>query len=181
MGRKGSSLTNEERFWRLVDTSTGPDGCWLWMGSYTGNGYGSFKKRLTDGTYQTVRAHRFAHEMAVGPIPNGINVLHACDCRKCVNQKHLSSGTQLENLYDANQKGRSYRRWLANEVVARIKELFASGISQAAIAKELAVSRSVVYHIARGKRRAKEVFSTTTHEATKKASTSPAKVQSMPS
>lgn len=79
------------------------DGCWLWTGATHRNGYGSFKLR---GGRQ-VRAHRFSWELARGPVPDGLSVLHRCDNRRCVRPEHLFVGTQRENLSDMVAKGRS--------------------------------------------------------------------------
>lgn len=83
-------------------------GCWLWIGSMTGTGhacgkgYGAISK---DGRY--VRAHRISWEMANGPIPDGMHVLHKCDTTTCVNPDHLFIGTNLDNVLDKVAKGRA--------------------------------------------------------------------------
>lgn len=89
------------RFWAKV--SRGP-GCWEWTGSRNPvNGYGQFHPTK----HTNYRAHRFAYEVSVGPIPPGMLVMHACDNRRCVNPAHLSLGTQLDNMRDAVAKGRT--------------------------------------------------------------------------
>jgi hypothetical protein len=91
----------EETFGRsyLVDAS----GCWLWTGARFKTGYGGL--RADNG--RTVRAHRFSYELRRGPIPPGLDVMHACDVRLCVNPAHLSIGTRLDNMRDAVAKGRT--------------------------------------------------------------------------
>jgi hypothetical protein len=77
-------------------------GCWLWMGKVCTNGYGEFWPK-PDVAEQ---AHRTAWILYVGPIPEGMNVLHKCDTRSCVNPLHLFLGTQKDNMQDCVKKGR---------------------------------------------------------------------------
>lgn len=89
----------EDRFWSYVDKSAGSDGCWLWLGYRTRDGYGKFN--ANDGTYRNVKAHRYAYEIAVGAIPAGLQVDHVkargCQHRHCVNPAHLEPVTNREN------------------------------------------------------------------------------------
>ena len=70
-------------------------GCWIWTRPLMPNGYGKLK---VSGT--TWRAHRYAYELFVGPIPNELLVLHTCDIKCCVNPKHLKLGTHADNTGD---------------------------------------------------------------------------------
>jgi len=45
-----------------------------------------------------VRAHRFAYELLVGPIPEGMDLDHVCGVRLCVWPEHLEPVTHAENL-----------------------------------------------------------------------------------
>lgn len=60
-----------------VDRSGGPDACWPWMRSPQPNGYG----QLAGYTGHT-SAHRFAYELAHGPIPDRLTVEHSCHTEK---------------------------------------------------------------------------------------------------
>lgn len=99
----------EERFWVKVD-KTAPGGCWLWTGVRRPNGYGSFSVRQ-----KYFGTHRFSWELTNGPIPTGLNVLHRCDVRACVNPEHLFLGTHRDNAIDREQKGRKGKRKLTCE------------------------------------------------------------------
>ena len=86
--------TPEERFWPKVNKT---DSCWLWTASKSSDGYGGF--RLAG---KMVRAHRFAYELLVGPIPDGLELDHLCRVRECVNPKHLEAVTLQENIRRGN-------------------------------------------------------------------------------
>lgn len=75
--------------------------CWLWKRSVDSYGYGHL---WADNRIRT--AHRIAYELHVGPIPEGLSVLHRCDTPACVNPAHLFLGTQTDNMHDASIKKR---------------------------------------------------------------------------
>ncbi len=84
--------TPEERFWAKVDV-TAADLCWHWTAGLQSAGYGRFS---ADG--RDIGAHRFAYELLVGPIPEGLHIDHLCRVRHCVNPEHLEPVTQRENI-----------------------------------------------------------------------------------
>jgi hypothetical protein len=80
-----------QRFWDKVDDDA--NSCWLWTAAIGHNGYGRF---WFDGRH--VRAHRFAYELLVGPIPEGMELDHLCRVRHCVNPAHLEIVEHRENM-----------------------------------------------------------------------------------
>lgn len=84
------NATAEERFWHRVEKT---DGCWNWTGPLNEKGYGI----LADEGKHTVRAHRFAFELLVGPIPEGLHLDHKCKNKRCVRPDHLEPVTLQEN------------------------------------------------------------------------------------
>jgi hypothetical protein len=87
----------EPRFWAKVNKTSG---CWLWTAA-TIRGYGQIALNR-----KPAYAHRLSWELAHGPIPDGLSVLHTCDVPLCVRPDHLFLGSQQDNLTDARTKGR---------------------------------------------------------------------------
>lgn len=94
-------LTLRERLYdRLPDPLPHEDSCWEWPGAKSDK-YGYLK-------YQgkVLRAHRAMYEAHNGTIPDGLKILHSCDNPPCCNPKHLSLGTQQDNVDDMMAKKR---------------------------------------------------------------------------
>ena len=151
----------EDRFWPKVDKS---GDCWLWTGGQNLQGYGVISKG--GHVSRKMLAHRLAYELANGPIPEGVNVLHRCDTPLCVRADHLFLGSQEENIHDMWSKGRqggqfapgstsgekNHRARLTAEQVADIRRRYAAGgVTQDALAAEYGVSRPAIGLIVRGK------------------------------
>ena len=79
----------EVRFWEKV-TEVGD--CWEWTGNRDREGYGA----AWTGASQ-LRAHRYAYEMMVGQIPEGLQLDHLCRNTSCVNPYHLDPVTPRVN------------------------------------------------------------------------------------
>lgn len=69
--------------------------CWHWDGLVNRQGYGVFKGLL---------AHRIAHWMATGELPqNPWVVAHICFNKTCVSPRHLRTAHKAENNTHADQ------------------------------------------------------------------------------
>lgn len=123
-------------------------GCWLWTATVGTHGYGQI---WVDGVRK--RAHRVSWEINVGPIPNGLHVLHLCDVRSCVAPHHLFLGTNYENTRDKVNKGRNLTGskcpW-SKITEMDVLEIRASNETQAAIARRFSVSQKQIWDIQHG-------------------------------
>jgi hypothetical protein len=149
-----------------------PNGCRVFVGHIEANGYGRF------AVNRRMRwAHRVAWELFVGPIPDGMFVLHRCDNRPCCNVEHLFLGTHADNMADMARKGRHFSitspdriprgarhgrstspektargsrvhtASLREEQIPGIRARIRAGESCASIARSLGVSRSVISNV----------------------------------
>ena len=144
----------EARFWAKVDVR-GKDECWEWKASIRGGGYGHFRVEE-----KSCSAHRLAWELANGPIPEGLCVLHHCDNKRCVNPAHHWPGSQVDNLRDMKEKGRARggslrgaknpSSKLTREKVRQIRRLYATDrYSQQALSTHFSISDTLVGNIVR--------------------------------
>lgn len=63
----------EERFWANVQKT---ETCWLWTGTRFPKGYGYLNRGGKNRPVRHVYVHRFAYELLVGPIPEGMTIDH---------------------------------------------------------------------------------------------------------
>ena len=82
---------------RLITDS----GCWLWSGSWRGQGYGSIS--FLGKTYSVHKVSMQVFKLL--EFKRDLNVLHKCDVKLCFNPEHLYCGTVSTNLYDAYERG----------------------------------------------------------------------------
>ena len=80
-------------------------GCFIWISVTNKKNYGLLRYR---GRF--VLAHRLSYQEFIGPIPDGLNVLHKCDIPACINPQHLFVGTHKDNQQDCIKKNRNYNQ-----------------------------------------------------------------------
>lgn len=146
-----SRKTLAKRFEAKVNKESTPEGCWLWTAYKTPAGYGQIR---ING--KNAHAHRIAWELANGPIPPGLDVLHHCDNPPCVNPKHLFLGTDAENQQDCVNKGRHNAntgedRPNAKLTIGAVKEIKESKLSAYKLAAKFDVSRSAIRAVRDGR------------------------------
>lgn len=93
-------------FWERVAKGD-PDECWLWTGHLGSGGYGAAYVR---GVRTNRGAHRVAYELAVGPVPDGLEIDHLCFTRRCCNPAHLEPVTHAENVRRSYERHRACKR-----------------------------------------------------------------------
>lgn len=121
-----------ERFWAKFVVSG--SGCWLWTVSKASGGYGKFAARGVNW-----KAHRYAYQHLVGPVPDGLDLDHLCRVRHCVNPMHLEPVTRSENLRRKTDKTSLEQR---QEIACRYPTE-----SAASLAAEFGVTRERIYQI----------------------------------
>lgn len=136
----------EERFWKKVDKSGGPDACWLWTGTKTNRGYGRIRIES-----RMKSSHRVSYELYKGAIPDGLCVCHHCDNPSCVNPDHLFVGTHTDNMHDKAIKGRNSLTKLTEDQVCEIRVRITNGETQTSLAKEFGVIQQTISHVKCGR------------------------------
>lgn len=141
-----------EKFWAKVRRE---DECWEWTGARLVNGYGVIWRN--PGETGSRLAHRVSWELEYGSPPaEELQVCHSCDNPACVNPRHLFLGTAKQNADDCATKGRRcqgerhYMARLKETDVRQIRELHATGISVADLARNYGVAWATVRHVVHG-------------------------------
>ena len=119
--------------------------CVVWTAAKNKEGYGV----IGIGDRKTALAHRVSWFIAKGVWPAG-QLMHSCDNPACVRIKHLSEGTQLQNMRDKVEKNRQI--WgediatgkLTEEQVREIRRLGTTRVSSQEIAKQFGVTKSAI-------------------------------------
>lgn len=129
--------------------------CREFLGAGTRDGYAMI-------VYQgkKVSVHRLVWELANGPIPGGMQVLHRCDNRRCGRTSHFFLGTNYDNVQDKVRKNRQFRlkgedhphHKLTYENSLEIKALWATGqFTRKQIAVRYRVSPGLIGHVVKGR------------------------------
>lgn len=155
MGKKlhGQEYIDHTKQRMLSTCKVNENGCWIWKG------YLCEPKKLygltsiaLEGPRKKILAHRAAHILWKGDIPEGLQVLHNCDVPLCCNPEHLHLGTSQDNMDEMQQRGRkrpakgekNRHAKLTNETVLEIRRLCNKGISQSIVRRWFGLARSSI-------------------------------------
>lgn len=128
-------------------------GCWLWNGSTSGGGYGSF---AVGGRQQ--RAHRVSLFRSLSTdLGGGFQAAHSCGVRACVNPAHLRWATVRENAGDMVAHGTRRKGMqivsarLDEKAVREMRSLVGKGQCIEDVAAKFSVTTAAAYNAVRGR------------------------------
>jgi hypothetical protein len=113
--------------------------CIEWTGSKDAYGYGQIRRNN-----KLIKAHRvaLAEDEGIELPPSSVKCRHSCDNPGCINPKHLSWGTQRDNIQDAVERGRMRKKLtLAQHAAIKIDTRKLKEISAEYKVTEATVSR----------------------------------------
>ncbi len=94
-------------------------GCWECTShALAGKGYPYLQRNNIN-----TRVARYMWEKYKDEIPEGLQVLHKCDNKICINLDHLYLGTNDDNMRDKAIRERCVQIKISNKEVIRIREL----------------------------------------------------------
>jgi hypothetical protein len=133
-----------DSFWKRVDKTSNPKGCWEWLGGKHSQGYGMFTF-YPNKVRKTMTTHRFSAIIHQLDMSNGPLLRHLCNNTICCNPDHLKSGTQKDNMKDMYDSGRnkSKRRHHSIDTINEILEEYSKGnITQLELSKKYGMTSS---------------------------------------
>lgn len=137
-------------FWMNVATSDNPAHCWEWTG-YQEDGYGRFS---WEG--RMVGAHELAVTFTTGEArTSGLDTCHSCNNPICCNPEHLRFDTRAGNVADMLSARRDRPGRFSDEQIIAMRERYAHGASQKALAADYGVTNGLISQIVRGIRYAR--------------------------
>lgn len=141
--------TEEEfaaHFWKRVDKTSDPQGCWLWTGgrsgNRSGNGYGKVWKDK-----KNCATHTIAYLITGHTIPIGLELAHSEHCinkKHCCNPDHLTPKTHYDNMLDLWRDNTMVKAKLTSTQVLEIR---ASDKTRAELSKQYKVTDTTISSI----------------------------------
>lgn len=133
---------------RVGATAT-KDECLLWPYANNSKGYGCINI-----AGESRQVHEVSYTHFVGPLLDGLCVLHECDTPLCFNYLHLFPGTRGDNNKDRMNKGRGTKGLtvhfckLAPEQVREIIKLWVPRSKNLDLVAKFGVSRNTLWYVA---------------------------------
>ena len=130
------------------------ENCIIADGPYNNSGYAFVRSK----EYGLVPAHRYVMLQLLGKEAlEGKVIMHICDNPKCINERHLSVGTQSDNIKDGIAKNRVTQgkpfgwRKISQEDINTMKQLYREGVHYKDLATMFDVGNSTVHrYLSRG-------------------------------
>lgn len=119
--------------------------CIEWQGCERSHGYGQF---MFD--HRRLMAHRAALELSNIRIPDGMEVGHRCDNKRCVNIDHLEIITHQENIKELRDRGAVTENEVTDKTIRDVKELHRRGFAKYQIAHRTGLYTRTVSRILNG-------------------------------
>jgi hypothetical protein len=123
-------------------------GCLMWTKATDRNGYGKFWYMG-----KPTRAHRVAYQLAHGPVPSNMVVMHRCDNPPCIEASHLTTGSAVDNRADCVAKRRQSHgetNGSSRLSQASVNEIRACNLSASQCSRKYGVKAWSVYRVRRG-------------------------------
>ena len=146
-------ISSYNLFLSMLASIPDDDSCLVWPRCKNRHGYG--RVSLQGSTHLV---HRLAYTLTHGPIEPAVFACHRCDNPACFRPDHLFAGTQLDNMRDCAQKGRTTigeahgHSKLKTADVMEIHRLYRNGTFQRHIAVQFGIDQSTVSDIVNGYR-----------------------------
>lgn len=119
---------------KLLKRTIPDDDCLIWEGCLNSDGYPRCVwKGSTNG-----KVHRIVYELYYKQDIDGLVVRHKCDNPLCINPSHLEIGTNVDNLKDRHDRGRTHKQVFKIEQ-GQIERLREDGLTYQQIADTLGI------------------------------------------
>lgn len=133
-------------FWMNVAIDDDDAACWPWIG-YEEDGYGRF---YFDG--RMMGAHELALTFTTGERRGNLDTCHRCNNPICCNPRHLRFDVRSGNVADMMDAGTYRRGRFSEDQIVTMRERYANGAAQVAIAADYRITNGLVSQIVRGLR-----------------------------
>ena len=114
---KATSTTDELKLKDLLENTEQSGDCKVWIRCFNTDGYARMGGNI--------KVHRLVYKLFTAEDISRYVIRHTCDNPKCINPDHLIKGTNLDNIRDRNERGRTYRV-ITKEKVIMVKALLTS-------------------------------------------------------